>query len=67
MTERASCPRRRNTEPRLVAEVPGLLARLGLHEIDATVRATAAAYDAPACGRSTRSTLPRPRWRWASG
>lgn len=37
----------RRIEPRLVAEVPGLLARLGLHEIDATVRATAAADDDP--------------------
>lgn len=37
----------RRTEPGLVAEVPALLERLARHEIDATVRATAAAYDVP--------------------
>lgn len=35
----------RRTEPELLAEVPGLLARLARHEIDGTVRTTAAAYE----------------------
>lgn len=37
----------RRTEPELLSVVPGLLERLARHEIDATVRATAAAYDIP--------------------
>lgn len=37
----------RRTEPELLVEVPGLLERLARHEIDATVRAMAAAYDIP--------------------
>lgn len=37
----------RRTEPGLLHEVPALLERLAQHEIDATVRATAAAYDMP--------------------
>lgn len=37
----------RRTEPELLTEVPALLERLARHEIDATVRATAAAYEIP--------------------
>jgi hypothetical protein len=37
----------RRTEPDLLADVPGVLARLARHEIDGTVRSTAAAYGAP--------------------
>ena len=37
----------RRTEPALLAAIPALLARIALYEIDALVRATAAAYTDP--------------------
>jgi len=37
----------RHTEPALLAAIPALLARIALYEIDALVRATAAAYTDP--------------------
>jgi predicted nucleic acid-binding protein len=37
----------RRTEPGLLSEVPAVLARVARHEIDATVRATAASYGDP--------------------
>src|SRR5947209_6014542 len=37
----------RRAEPALLSRVPGLLARIAIHEIDPVVRATAAAYTDP--------------------